>query len=209
MSALRRTLAAGVATGALGALLIAGSAQAASGDRAACTVQGKVSTNPNMLLVGGGGTYAFTSAAGVSPLQFSCAVHRGTTVDVQQFSATSTGSYVNFVCGTGTSTSTPGTKGGTIGAITELGAHPPLADLTNLWWQDSATHTFANQIDLSYTIQFVAGQGVLRFTSSGPGGVTGGGLVSEGFDFDATNPPAPAGCTDHFEWQGAVALVVN
>ena len=210
MSRVRRTLTAAVATSALGALLLAGSAQAASGDKAGCTVQGKASTNPNVQVVGGTGSYTFTSAAGVSPLQFSCAVHRGTTVDVQQFSASSAGTYVNTVCGTGTATSTPGSKGGTIGAVTQLGPHPPLADLSNAWWGDSTTHTLATQIDLSYQIQFSAGQGALLFTSSGAGGITGGGPISitADFDPDPSNPP-PAGCTNHFEVQGSLAGTVN
>ena len=190
MSVLRRILAGGVATGALGALLIAGSAQAASGDRAGCTFQGTGQFNPSPQLVGGSGTYSF------SGLQFSCAVHRGTSVDVQQFAMSSTGTYFNVVCGTGTATSTAGSKGGNIRPITELGAHPPLADLSNVWWNDSNTHTLANQLDLSYTIQFSGGLGSLFFTSSGAGGVTGGGTVS-------------MSCTAPDLWQGTVTLAVN
>ena len=200
MSALRRTLAAGAATGALGALLIAGSAQAASGDRAACAVQGKASTNPNMLMTGGSGSYAFATAASISPLMFTCVVNSGTRVDVQQFAAPSTGTFANIVCGTGTMTSTPGTKGFTIGAITEVGPHPPLPDLTNVWFRGGV------QQDFSYAVQYVGGQGVVTF---GPGDVTGGGPVSLTFDLDATNPAPPAGCTNHFELQGAVVFTVN
>jgi hypothetical protein len=185
MLRLRGILALSIPTTALALLAPAVPAEAA-GDSASCSVTGSATTNPAVQLQGGSGSYSFdVSIAGSTALQFNClGVNASGQVDVETLSVSSTGTYSNIVCGTG---SADGTNTGI--TATSLGV-PGTTNLTGNW-------TGKN---LSYHIDFVAGVGVLRFTDSG---TSGGGVVT----ITASNPQTDGvNCTNGFKVVGVVTI---
>jgi hypothetical protein len=194
MSHLRRIVALAVPASLLVALGVALPAQAAPSLAASCTVQGTATTSPAVGLTANTGSYSFNVSVDntSTSLQFQClGVSGGGSVDVENLSVTSTGTYNNTVCGTGTA---DGTNTGI--TATSLGL-PGTTNLTANWTGK----------DLSYHIDFVGGQGVLQFKDPnnplhpGTSSATGGGEVT----ITASHPTVPNGCTDGFVVTGALA----
>jgi hypothetical protein len=162
-------------------------ADAAPTMSASCTVTGEATTSPPVQLMGGTGNYSFDNqVAGSTNLQFNClGASASGGVDVEQLQVTSTGTYNNTVCGTG---SADGTNTGIAG--TSLG----LPGTTNL------SANWAGK-DLSYHIDFVGGQGVLSLKDPenpahpGTSDATGGGDVTIVLEPPPPLPPPPR-CDD-------------
>jgi hypothetical protein len=191
----RRTLAVSLAASAMFALAIAGEAQASADQAAACTVAGTATTDPDVQLVGGSGTYNFTSGTGVTPLQLNCLVTSGGKAAVQTLSVPSPGHYRNQVCGTGTADGT----NGTITPTTVAGD----ATLAGLW----------TGVSLTYHIEFVGGVGTLTFIKDSIYGdpnssATGTGPIDIAAVFDHGPNPGAASCTHTFQVNGALAGVL-
>jgi hypothetical protein len=165
---------------------------------AACSFDGTATTTPPVKLQGGSGNYTFSSSGTTTPIRFRCVGHNSAhQVDVETFDVSSAGSYVNNVCGTGSATSTAGTKGGTISNLASVGGN---ANLTSTWYHQQPIQDLAHQLDLSYTIAFTGGQGTLTFVA--PAEISGGGAVSISAEGDANQ--AGGECTTHFSVHGAL-----
>jgi hypothetical protein len=147
-------------------------------------------------VVDGSGSYSFdVSIFGSTNLQFTCLVVSASgQSDVETLSVTSTGTYHNTVCGTGSADST-----NTAITATRLGL-PGTTDLTGNWTGK----------DLSYHIQFVAGQGALVFKNPanllfrGMSNAFGGGEVTITPDLQRSDLAANI-CTNSFKVTGALA----
>ena len=132
----------------LGLALVAGvvaavpSASAASVN-ANCAVAGTADVSPAVQLQGGGGSYTFNN------LLFACAGTVNGVTDVATSNVTTSGTYTNSICGTGTADSTTST--GSI-AVSAKGN----------------TGTFS----APYHIDFTAGVGTLTFKSPASGSGT-------------------------------------
>jgi hypothetical protein len=207
-----RRIVLGVAASVLGSLAFAVPSQAAT--TATCAVTGQATTNPSVQLSAGSGSYSFDAGAGAATaLKFNClGVNGSAQFDVENFSVSSSGTYANSVCGTGTATSTTGGKGGTINGATITTTAPTggATDLRPVWWHGltgAANWTFANQLDLSYAITFAGGQGALTFLSpalAGTAEVTGGGPISITATGPGTPNTPPGYCTTTFQVVGAL-----
>lgn len=129
------------------AMTLAGAAPAgANGTKAVCITEGAARTNPPVPVVGGKGSYAFSTQ------YFHCvAIEKSSAPPVAAtYSGTSSGVYKNVVCGTGKANSTSNAMSG------QTSKGPLPQPKTN-------GATLASQ--LSYTIEFIAGEGVLYFTN--------------------------------------------
>jgi hypothetical protein len=193
MPRIRRVLALAFPASLLATLGIALPAQAAPSVVFSCSVSGTASTFPPVKLTGGSGSYSFdNSIAGSTNAQFNCNVDTASgQADVEALTVTSTGTYANIVCGTG---SVDGTNTGI--TATSLGL-PDTTDLTGVWTGK----------DLSYHINFLAGQGYLVFSgpnnplSPGTSNATGGGEVT----ITVSSPQTDGmNCTDAFKVTGAL-----
>jgi hypothetical protein len=221
MSSLKRRVAVGLATCA--GIVAAGAAPAlaepsTTGDMGACAIDGHANANVNK--VGGTGTYNFTSFTA------DCAASdpTGSETDVFALSITSSGSFSNVVCGTGTADSTTQ-------AIASLGGPGSLPAAIDPDQDGSVTEQVVPELPLKvhYGIVFAGGQGALTVVDTtarptthgdGPAGAdgvggngddSGGGAISIRFDSSApphlSNPADPV-CTNGFNVDGAITLLL-
>ena len=204
MRNLKRALAVSGLTGLMAALAFAVPAGAATVDRlkGSCVTQGTAKVNPPIPFVGGTGGYTFTNLA------FTCVgteLSKGTSVAVGLINLTiaSPGSYTNIVCGTGKAVSTP--NGGVVSAATVTPIVGVPKTVTAAQWQAIAT-------DLDYAVEFVALNGVLKWTdppaqkgpdlvpkvlTAGPSGFPGGTVTI--LPDPAKGSVLPGACTKAFQ----------
>jgi hypothetical protein len=181
---------------ALASVAAAGPAQAQN--VGACAVEGTGTFSPPMQIIGGSGTYKFDSSAGAG-LQWNCVIgtaNHGS--GVATLSVTSTGNYVNDVCGTFEAHSAdldpvnPPTGGNDITAV-----NVRAGNLDALWAEQQETK-------LEYDMRFVGTVGSFRFRPVA-GNAQGVGL------FKMTDPspeeidPSTNTCTSDFALTGAWA----
>jgi hypothetical protein len=233
MPRLRRVLGLAIPTGLLAALAMALPAQAAGvTSTAACEVQGTATTtgvettglgvNPST------GTYSFTPTVASTMLNLTCVVATSPPqvggaanggVDAETLNVSSSGSFNNFVCGTGTADSTDAQNSIPVVAI-QQGIAPSTANNSALW---ATGGPGGAKVGLGYHIDFSGGQGALRFTSHARGtgppltavppapGTYGGGPISIFATLGEQQPPppqVPTTCTVHFTVAGALTLIV-
>jgi hypothetical protein len=169
---------------------------------AACAVDGTATTTPAVQIEGGSGTYRFDSTVGAG-LQLTCVV--GTTAHgsgLAEITVTSTGNYVNTVCGTGTARSAdldpvnPPASGNDITTVAFPAGNP--GNLDPVWLEQQ-------EGNLEYDIPFVGTVGALTFRSSDPGNATGGGPIKITDPTPAEINPATNTCTSDFRVLGALA----
>jgi hypothetical protein len=192
--------------GVLGALALAVPASAATYN-GVCGISGTAHTDPDVQTVGGSGGYTISaSVTGGTNLHLTCAgrdVANASVNEVVDVNATSTGTYVNMVCGTGR-------------------AHPGGTALAGPITQTAGTSTAPGTAigtalpGATYDILFVGEQGdfgwgptsTIKGSAPDPGtpGDTFGGYItiSASFDPDDGNDPPPVGCTDHFTVSGSI-----
>lgn len=145
MIQIKRLLALSGLTALLAAL--AAAAPAHAGVKLACLGQGTAKLNPPIPFTGGTGTYQFGS------LIFGCiGVENGTQPFIVDMSFGTTGTYTNIVCGTGKISSST------------LGHGSPSFPAGD---SDIDFNALAQSLD--YTVEFVGGQGILKWTSGAKG----------------------------------------
>jgi hypothetical protein len=177
---------------------------------AACQINGTADTtsvNPatgnGVQLVGGNGTYTFSSATGPGGLNLNCAgADTSGNAGAGTLQVNSQGTFTNTVCGTGSANST----GNTLVSSQLIAGSPTV--LAN-----TATAVAGSQ----YDIRFVAGQGLFFWRPStgveNVGGVGTGtvpaGYVEIGAQLDnGSGTPGSAtspNCTRHFSVTGAIS----
>ena len=154
----KRALALSGLIGMLAALAFAAPAGAATVDRikGACVTAGTAQLNATPPVIGGTGSYTFTELA------FTCVgveLSKGTSIAVSLISLGihSPGSWTNVVCGTGKAVSTP--NGGVVDAAVVIAIVGTPKTVTAAQWQ-------AIVADLDYVVEFVAYQGLLKWTDT-------------------------------------------
>jgi hypothetical protein len=171
--------------------LSAGSAQATTGNGSSdCALSGQASTTPPVRLMGGFGTYQFSSFTADCAVQDA---NDGTVV--ADVSLSSAGNYTNTICGTGNATDTDASA-----SLTQTVPAGKLGDEFPV-------------TGIGYSINFANGNGTLDITSSGTNS------AGHSFDTTQSTGtiqivPAPnhvpmvgAECTDGFAVAGTLHLV--
>jgi hypothetical protein len=234
MPRLRRVLGLAIPTGLLAALAMALPAQAASvAGTAACEVQGTATTS-GVGVNANTGTYSFTPTVASTTLNLTCVVSTPPPqaggaanggVDFEPLNVSSSGSFNNSVCGTGTADSTDAQN--PVPTVGSVPIAPPTANNSGLWATGGQwplpVPVGGEKVGLGYHIDFAGGQGALRFTSHAGGtsppfatnppspGTYGGGPISISATPGEASPAPPATpttCTVHFTVAGALAGAV-